>query len=99
MVGGLKNVEAFWVSGLRQFWEGCARACIGEEGALEEVESGVGVFVSFARGGELERYGAETRGLMDDSRNVRESSGFKPRGDDILQSEYNCRGARHYTVL
>ncbi len=87
LLDGLKNVKAFWVPGLKRFWESVAAACRGREGAMQEVETGVQGFVSFARGGEMERYGAETRGLADDYRKGREAAGFKPKGEGLLDYE------------
>lgn len=84
MIDGLKNVKAFWVDGLREFWWGVVAACKGEEGALGRVEGGVRGFAQFARGGDMGRYGAETRNLMDDYRAGRGAAGFKPKGDGLL---------------
>ncbi len=85
LVDGLKNVKAFWVDGLRRFWENTADACDGEEGALGKVEAGVGGFVAFSRRGDLSRYGAEDGHLMDEARTDRSPTGeFRPKGDGIL---------------
>ncbi|MHC4924920.1 MAG: HEAT repeat domain-containing protein [Planctomycetota bacterium] len=92
MLGGLKNVKAFWVDGLRRYWESCQAACMGEEGALEEVTTGVGVFVSFSqgfggRGGRMTSSDEEPPTLMDECREGRDNSTFKPKGDGILQCD------------
>ncbi len=89
LIGGLENVKAFWVEGLRNFWESTAKACDGDEAALGEVEAGVRVFVQFAQRGGLERFGAESRNLMDEARRERKQPGaaedaFEPNGDGIL---------------
>ena len=87
LLDGLKNVKAFWVPGLKRFWESTAAACQGQEGALAEVEAGVKAIVGFVRGGGMERDGAETRTLTDAFRKGRESAGFKPKGDGLLDYE------------
>ena len=46
-----ENMTAFWVEGLKRFWESTAAACDDEEGALGEVKAGVAVIVGFARRG------------------------------------------------
>ena len=84
LVGGLENVKAFWVEGLRGFWVLVADVCDGAEDRLGEVEAGVRVFVTFAKRGDLERYGAESRNLMDEARRGREWTGFTPMGDNVL---------------
>jgi len=71
LIAKLKNVKAFWVGALAGFYGLVARKCDGEEGVMPEIEKGVRRFVAFARGGRLGRYGAETRGLMDDYRKGR----------------------------
>jgi hypothetical protein len=86
MAAGLENVRAFWVEGLRNYWILCAEVCEGERDRLPEVEAGVRIFVRFARDGNLERYGAESRGLMDEARRGREASGFTPMGDNVLNA-------------
>ena len=48
------------------------------------IEGGVRGFVAFAKGGRLGRYGAETRGLMDEYRTGREAADFTPKGDGLL---------------
>ena len=85
MVAKLENVQAFWVAGLRRFWEQVALCCEGDSsGSLEAVAAGVRLIVEFAKGGDLGRYGAETRGLMDEYRLGRNNSAFKPMGDGIM---------------
>ena len=84
LVGGLRNVKAFWVDGLVAFWSTVADVCAGQKERLPEVEAGVRGFVQFARTGELERYGAESRSLDDAARTGREVAGFKPKGDGLL---------------
>ena len=86
MVDGLRNVKAFWVDGLRSFWETCADVCDGEKGRLGEVEAGVGGFVQFSKRANLKRYGAEIRPLMDGARKGREAADFKPKGDNLLDT-------------
>jgi len=84
LIAKLKNVKAFWVGALAGFYRLVARKCDGEEEAMPEIEKGVRGFVAFARGGRLGRYGAETRGLMDEYRKGREIAGFSPKGDYLL---------------
>jgi hypothetical protein len=84
LIARLENVKAFWVAGLRVFYQNVARACDGDESAMPDVERGVGGAVAFAKGADLGRYGAETRGLMDEYRKGREEAGFTPKGDGIL---------------
>ena len=62
LIAKLKNVKAFWVAGLRNFYDAVARKCEGDKGAMAQIETGVGGFVAFAKGADLGRYGAETRG-------------------------------------
>lgn len=84
LIAGLEHVKAFWVQGLKNFWDATSRACDEEKGALAEVETGVGHFVAFAKRANLERYGAETNNLMDEYRQGREAAKFEPKGDNIL---------------
>ncbi len=85
MIAKLKNVQAFWVAGLRRFWEQVALCCEGDPSAtLEGVAAGVRVIAEFAKEGGLGRYGAETRNLMDEYRKGRDNSEFKPMGDGLL---------------
>jgi hypothetical protein len=84
LIAGLKNVKAFWVAGLRGFWETVADVCDGAKDRLPEVATGVGAFVQFSKRGDLARYGAEVRPLMDEARTGREATGFKPKGDGLL---------------
>ena len=84
LIAPLENVKAFWVDGLRGFWTLVAEVCEGEKERIGEVEAGVRVFVSFAKGANLERYGAETGHLMDEARRGRDTTGFVPRGDGVL---------------
>ncbi len=86
LMAKLENVRAIWVNGLLDFWDAVAWTCAGDESKLAEVTGGVRVFVAFARRGDLARYGAETRSLMDDSRNGRDNSEFTPKGDNLLKS-------------
>ena len=74
----------FWVAGLVTFWSTVANVCDGQKERLAEVEIGVRGIVQFAKTGELERYGAETRTLDADARKGRESAGFTPKGDGLL---------------
>ncbi len=87
LLAKLENVKAFWVGGLTRFWDGVARACEGEEGALDGVRTGVAGFVAYAKNMGLGRYGAETNNLMDDYRKGREAAGFTPKGDGLLDNE------------
>ena len=87
LLARLDNIKAFWVEGLRGFWEAVARCCEGERGILPGIETGVRGFVQFAVGGNLGRYGAETRVLMDDARKGRDTTRFKPKGDGMLSTE------------
>jgi hypothetical protein len=80
----LKNVKAFWVEGLREFYTTVARKCEGQQEAMTEIEQAVEGFVRFAMTADLGRYGAETRGLMDEYRRGRDMAVFKPRGDYLL---------------
>ena len=80
----LENVKAFWVAGLRGFYRSVARACDGDKSAMPAIEAGVGRFVAFAQGADLGRYGAETRGLMDEYREGRDEADFTPKGDGLL---------------
>jgi hypothetical protein len=84
LIAGLGNVKAFWVQGLATFWGAVAEVCDGKKERLPEVECGVRAFVQFAKGADLERYGAETRTLDDDARKGRDAAGFKPKGDGLL---------------
>lgn len=84
LIAGLENVKAFWVQGLTTFWGAVADVCDGKKERLPEVEGGVRMIVQFAKGGDLQRYGAEVRTLDDDARKGRESAGFKPKGDGLL---------------
>lgn len=80
----LENTKAFWVDGLRTFYVTVARACDGDASALPAVEEGVRGAVGFAKGFDLERYGAETRHLLDDYRKERVQGTFTPRGEYLL---------------
>jgi hypothetical protein len=84
LVGGLKNVKAFWVEGLATFWTTVADVCDGAKNRMLEVEAGVRAFVQFAKTLDLARYGAEVRDLDDDARKGRASAGFTPKGDGLL---------------
>lgn len=87
LIAGLEHVKAFWVDGLVTFWDGVARVCEGDKTAMPGVEAGVGVFVKFATEGDLGRYGAEVRSLTDDARKGRDPTGFKPKGEGLLDSD------------
>jgi hypothetical protein len=84
LLARLENVQAFWVGGLKSFYRTVARACDGDESAMPAIEEGVRGFVAFAKGAALGRYGAETRGLMDEYRKDRDAPSFVPRGDGLL---------------
>ncbi len=86
LIAGLEHVQAFWVEGLRTFWENVAAKCDGDDSLLPGIEAGVRIFVRFARDGALGRYGAETRGLMDEYRTDRDNSEFRPKGDHLLHA-------------
>lgn len=86
LIERLENVQAFWVDGMRRFWAGVAACCDGDASQLPAVVGGVRIIVTFARGGDLGRYGAETRSLMDDARKDRDTSTFEPRGDWLLEA-------------
>jgi hypothetical protein len=84
LIARLKNVKAFWVAGLRSFYDTVARKCEGDKEAMAGIEQGVRGFVAFARGRNLDRYGAEIRSLMDEYRQDRKAEGFTPKGDGLL---------------
>ncbi|MHC4136216.1 MAG: HEAT repeat domain-containing protein [Planctomycetota bacterium] len=84
LLARLENVKAFWAEGLRAFYHTVARKCDGDQSAMAGIEEGVRGFVAFAKGAALGRYGAETRGLMDEYRTGREGAGFTPKGDYLL---------------
>ncbi|MEE8107480.1 MAG: hypothetical protein V3T86_18245 [Planctomycetota bacterium] len=84
LIAKLKNVKAFWVEGLKTFYQMVARKCEGEAGEMAGITAGVGNFAAFARNADLERYGAEVRNLMDDYRIGREAATFRPKGDGLL---------------
>ena len=84
----LKHVKATWAKGLLNFWDSVARVCDGEKQRMAILEGGVRAAVRHVKGHKLERYGAETRHLMDDYRKGREAAGFTPRGDHILDVKY-----------
>ncbi len=86
LVEGLKNVKAFWVEGLATFWATVAEVCDGHRERLAEVEGGVRAFVQFAKLGDLQRYGAEVRNLDDAARKGRAPTGFRPKGDGLLDT-------------
>ena len=86
LIEGLKNVKAFWVEGLATFWATVAEVCDGRKERIAEVEAGVRVFVQFAKLGDLQRYGAEVRNLDDAARKGRASTGFRPKGDGLLDT-------------
>ena len=83
----LENMKAPWVQGVRDFYDNVARVCDGDRKRMASVVGGVRGAVSYVKGLKLERYGAETRHLMDEYRRGREAAGFKPRGDHILNDE------------
>ncbi len=84
LLAKLENVQAFWVDGLRRFYETVARACEGDAAALPAIEEGVRGIVAFTKGAEMERYGAETRHLIDDYRKDRPNGNFTPKGEFLL---------------
>jgi len=84
LIAKLEHVKAFWVAGLRSFYRTVARKCDGDDSVMPGIEDGVRGFVSFAQGAALGRYGAETRGLMDEYRQGREAADFTPKGDNLL---------------
>jgi len=84
LIAKLKNIKAFWVGGLRSFYGTVARTCEGDKSGMQAIEDGVRGFVSFAKNANLGRYGAETRGLMDEYRTGREDADFTPKGDGLL---------------
>ena len=86
LIAKLENVQAFWVAGLRAFWAGVAERCDGDESQMPGIVAGVRIIVGFARQGDLGRYGAETRSLMDDARKDRDTSTFEPLGDYLLEA-------------
>lgn len=81
LIDGLKNVKDYWVEMLKTFWFNVAEACNGQEGALERVEGGVRTIVTYAKSFNEERY---TTNLLDAYRKGRESTGFKPLGEHLL---------------
>ncbi|MHC4960401.1 MAG: HEAT repeat domain-containing protein [Planctomycetota bacterium] len=83
LIAKLENVKAFWVDGLRSFYESTALMCEGQ-GHMPDIEGGVRGFVAFTKGAALERYGAESRSLMDKYRKGRVSEEFRPKGDSLL---------------
>lgn len=86
LLHGLENVKAFWVAGLATFWATVAEVCDGRKERMGEVELGVRAFVQFAKLGDLARYGAEVRNLDDAARKGRLSTGFRPKGDGLLDT-------------
>jgi hypothetical protein len=84
LIAKLEHVKAFWVGGLRSFYRTVARKCDGDDSVMPGIEDGVRAAVGFARGAALGRYGAETRGLMDEYRAGREEADFTPKGDGLL---------------
>lgn len=84
LMARLENVKAEWVPGMLAFWDVVARVCAGERELLPAIAEGVRATVTYVRNLDLERYGAETRGLMDIYRTGREGAGFTPLGDDLL---------------
>lgn len=84
LVGGLENVKAFWVDGLRTFWTAVADVCDGKKERMADVESGVRGIAGFARNPQFGGEGADTRDLMDEARTGREPGAFKPKGDGLL---------------
>jgi len=87
LMAGLEHVQAVWVGGLLRFWETVAKTCEGDRKLLPAVEDGVRGAVSFVKGMNLARYGAETRNLMNAYRTGREAAGFTPRGDNVLNDQ------------
>ncbi|MHC4472197.1 MAG: HEAT repeat domain-containing protein [Planctomycetota bacterium] len=87
LIAKLKNVKAFWVGGLRNFWTAVADKCDGDDSQMAGIEIGVRAIVGFTKRANLGRYGAETRSLMDESRRERDNSKFKPKGDNLLETD------------
>ena len=87
LMARLKHTKAPWVEGQLNFWHRVSRACDGEPGMMPFVEGGVRGAVKYVKGLKLERYGAETRNLMDDARKGRTGSGFTPKGDHVLNDK------------
>ena len=84
LLSRLENMKAFWVEGLKGFYETVARKCEGDASAMPAIEEGVRVIVSFARGGGRGGPAAEPVGLMDEYRRDRAAGNFTPRGDGLL---------------
>jgi hypothetical protein len=79
LIGGLENVKAFWVEGMKRFWTGVAEACESGGEDLSGVEEGVRVIAGFAR-----RWTSGSTDLMDEARQDRDNTDFTPKGDNIL---------------
>jgi hypothetical protein len=84
LLAKLENMRAFWVDGMRRFWEGVVKACEGDEEALSGVEAGVRVIARFARGWGGGGPDGEPKELMDDARKGREGGKFRPKGDGLI---------------
>jgi hypothetical protein len=84
LLSRLENMKAFWVEGLKGFYETVARKCEGDASAMPAVEEGVRVIVSFARGWGRGEPATEQVGLMDEYRKDRTAGNFTPRGDGLL---------------
>jgi len=84
----LENMKTPWVQGVRDFYDNVARVCDGDKKRMARVVGGVRGAVSYVKGLRLERYGAETRNLMDEYRRGREAAGFTPKGDHVLNEKY-----------
>jgi hypothetical protein len=80
----LENMKAFWVEGLRNFFEAVAQKCAGDESKMAEIEGGVQVIVGFARGFGAGPNAPEPKSLMDESRTGREPQDFQPKGENLL---------------
>ena len=83
LMARLKNIKAEWVDGLWRFYRNVARKCEGK-GSMAQIAGGVRGAVAYVKSLELERYGAETRSLMDEYRKDRKAAGFTPKGDYLL---------------
>ena len=87
LMKGLEHVNAEWVPGLLSFWDNVAEVCEGNRELMGNVEGGVRGAVTYVKRIGLERYGAETRNLMDAYRKNRDFAGFTPKGDNLLNDE------------
>jgi hypothetical protein len=93
MIAKLENNKAFWVEGVKTFWEAVARQCEGDgEDQMGGIVAGVRVTNRFSRRGGQGRGRGEPEGrnapqvLMDEARNNRDTTNFRPKGDNLLQA-------------